>query len=84
MAALEISSSAPVCHPCRQYITIVVRDKDFIPRWTKKKKEKKCCVNECSELVFACMKNNQVPVELKLTRTVVMIHPCHLVNPILY
>ncbi len=33
---IDVSSSAPVSHPCRQDITIVVRDKDFIPKMDKK------------------------------------------------
>ena len=44
-----------VCPACRKDITRVLANSSHVPRWTKLRPGRECCVQECSKNVFASL-----------------------------
>ena len=50
--SMHIEFDAPTCRPCRDDISRLVKNQQYIPRWTKAT-QKTCCVPGCNETIFA-------------------------------
>ena len=55
IAKLNVSKGGLVCPACRKDITRVLANSSHIPRWTKLRPGRECCVQECSKNVFASL-----------------------------
>ncbi len=44
----------------RHDISRVLKNPDSLPRWKKKKQDEKCCVSNCFEKSFTCMRNTPI------------------------
>ena len=56
MVSMDVPADSVVCRPCRQDVTRVIADAEYMPRWRKESVESSnsyCCVQNCSELSIA-------------------------------
>ena len=56
MVSMDVPADSVVCRPCRQNVTRVIADAEYMPRWRKESVESSnsyCCVQNCSELSIA-------------------------------
>ena len=53
MVSKDVPADSVVCRPCRQNVTRVIADAEYMPRWGKESVESSCCVQNCSEFSIA-------------------------------
>ena len=49
--SMHIEFDAPICRPCRDDISRLVKNQQYIPRWTKAT-QKTCCIPGCNATAY--------------------------------
>ena len=75
-----VDAESPVCRPCRDDISRLVKDPAYIPRWKKAVKNETCAVVNCSgkDIVYSTTIGITAPRTTTKTTTLVqaLIFPC--------
>ena len=61
--SLNVPADGLICQTCRKDITKVLSDSMFVPRWKKSNDKRECCIQQCSNTVFASLHKTSEQVQ---------------------